>query len=79
MDDESLTAMRAIEHRGDEITYTLIDKLNKTFITPFDREDIHSLAKELDDVIDVINTMVGKLRLYKLERRQQEPGGVLRC
>jgi len=67
VDDESLTAMRAIEHRGDEITYNLIDKLNKTFITPFDREDIHSLAKELDDVIDVINTMVGKLRLYELD------------
>jgi predicted phosphate transport protein (TIGR00153 family) len=66
VDDESLTKMRAIEHRGDEITYTLIDKLNKTFITPFDREDIHSLTKETDDVIDVINTMVGKLRLYKL-------------
>ncbi|MFZ1945943.1 MAG: DUF47 family protein [bacterium] len=66
VDDESLAKMRAIEHRGDEITYTLIDKLNKTFITPFDREDIHSLTKETDDVIDVINTMVGKLRLYKL-------------
>jgi predicted phosphate transport protein (TIGR00153 family) len=66
VDDESLTKMRAIEHRGDEITYTLIDKLNKTFITPFDREDIHSLTKETDDVIDVINTMVGKLRLYRL-------------
>ena len=67
VDDEALTKMRAIEHRGDDITYALIDKLNKTFITPFDREDIHALAKELDDVIDVINTMVGKLRIYKLD------------
>jgi hypothetical protein len=65
--DEALAKMRAIEHRGDETTYALIDKLNKTFITPFDREDIHSLAKELDDVIDVLNTMVGKLRLYELD------------
>jgi predicted phosphate transport protein (TIGR00153 family) len=66
MDDATVTRMDAIEHQGDEITYALIDKLNKTFITPFDREDIHALAKELDDVIDVINAMVGKLRIYKL-------------
>jgi len=36
----------------------IIDQLNKTFITPFDREDIYSLAKELDDVIDMINTIM---------------------
>jgi predicted phosphate transport protein (TIGR00153 family) len=66
IDEATVKRMEAIEHRGDEITYALIDKLNKTFITPFDREDIHSLAKELDDVIDVLNAVVGKMRLYKL-------------
>jgi predicted phosphate transport protein (TIGR00153 family) len=58
--------MRAIEHKGDEIAYSIIDQLNKTFITPFDREDIHSLVKELDDVNDVINTLVGRLSVFKL-------------
>ena len=66
IDEATLKRMEEIEHRGDETTYSVIDKLNKTFITPFDREDIHSLAKELDDVIDVINAMVGKLKIYKL-------------
>jgi len=66
IDDASLRKMETIEHEGDDATYALIAKLNKTFITPFDREDIHALAKELDDVIDVINTMVGKLRVYSL-------------
>jgi len=66
VDEAATKRMEEIEHQGDDATYALIDKLNKTFITPFDREDIHALAKELDDVIDVINTMVGKLKVYKL-------------
>jgi hypothetical protein len=66
VDEVAVKRMEEIEHQGDETTYALIDKLNKTFITPFDREDIHSLAKELDDVIDVIHTMVGKLKTYNL-------------
>jgi predicted phosphate transport protein (TIGR00153 family) len=66
IDEATVKRMEEIEHSGDETTYSVIDKLNKTFITPFDREDIHSLAKELDDVIDVINAMVGKLKIYKL-------------
>ncbi len=58
--------MEEIEHKGDETTHSIIENLNKTFITPFDREDIHKLATELDDIVDVINTIVGRLRLYKL-------------
>lgn len=40
--------------------------MNKTFITPFDREDIHKLATELDDIIDMINTIASRMRVYKL-------------
>jgi predicted phosphate transport protein (TIGR00153 family) len=40
------------EHRGDEIVHTIVQRLNTTFVTPFDREDIHALAEELDDVVD---------------------------
>lgn len=66
VDAAILTRMQEIEHRGDTVTHEIIDHLNKTFITPFDREDIHKLATRLDDVVDVMNTIVGRLRLYRL-------------
>lgn len=50
------------EHRGDELTKAILQRLNSTFVTPFDREDIHALAEELDDVVDDIQT-VSKLML----------------
>jgi hypothetical protein len=62
----SLTQMDSLEHKGDQITHEIIERLNKTFITPFDREDIYKLATELDDVVDMMNTIVGRLRVYKL-------------
>ena len=45
------------EHRGDEITQTILQRLNSTFVTPFDREDIHALAESFDDVVDDIQTV----------------------
>jgi predicted phosphate transport protein (TIGR00153 family) len=45
------------EHKGDELTRSILRRLNSTFITPFDREDIHALAEELDDVVDDIQTV----------------------
>ncbi|MCM8759160.1 MAG: DUF47 family protein [Candidatus Omnitrophica bacterium] len=58
--------IQSLEHQGDEITHTIINELNKTFITPFDREDIYNLAKELDDVIDMFNTITNRMRVYKI-------------
>ena len=55
------------EHRGDEITHTVLKKLNQTFITPFDREDIHKLASSIDDVLDLINAAAERMILYKIE------------
>ncbi len=66
VDAASLAQMDALEHRGDQVTHDIIERLNKTFITPFDREDIYRLATELDDVVDMMNTIVGRLRVYKL-------------
>jgi predicted phosphate transport protein (TIGR00153 family) len=71
VDAAFLTRMGEIEHRGDDATHSIIEHLNKTFITPFDREDIHKLATELDDVVDVMNTIVGRLRIYKLKWSEQ--------
>ena len=66
IDEASLQKIRDIEHQGDEVTHEILDRLNKTFITPFDREDIHALAKELDDIIDMLNTITSRLVVYKL-------------
>jgi len=60
--------MRDIEHEGDKIAYSIIDHLNKTFITPFDREDIHALAKKLDDINDILSTIVSRLKVYKIKK-----------
>jgi predicted phosphate transport protein (TIGR00153 family) len=54
---EAHERIRECERRGDEITRTILQRLNSTFVTPFDREDIHALAEELDDVVDDIQTV----------------------
>ena len=48
--------VKEIEHQCDFLTHEIIQRLNKTFVTPIDREDIHELAKTLDDVMDAIDT-----------------------
>jgi uncharacterized protein len=57
--------IKECERRGDEITRTILQRLNSTFVTPFDREDIHALAEELDDVVDDIQTVSELLLLTK--------------
>ena len=54
-----------IEHIGDEITNKTYVQLNKSFITPFDREDIHELTAHIDDVVDSINGISRRICLYK--------------
>lgn len=63
---EYVKQIKDIEHRGDEITHAVFVKLNSTFITPFDREDIHTLASSLDDVLDFINAAGDRIMLYKI-------------
>ena len=58
--------VQAIEHKGDRTTHAIITKLNQSFITPFDREDIHRLASSLDDVLDFTNSAAHRLVLYKI-------------
>jgi len=62
-----LDQLQEIEHRGDEMTHGIITALNQTFITPFDREDIHRLTSSLDDVLDYVNAAGVRLRLYKIK------------
>ena len=55
-----------IEHRGDEMTHRILIKLNQTFITPLDREDIHLLVSSLDDLLDFIFAAADRLLNYKI-------------
>jgi predicted phosphate transport protein (TIGR00153 family) len=56
-----------VEHKCDVITHEIIQRLNRTFVTPLDREDIHELARSLDDVMDAIDASATLVKLYRLE------------
>ena len=66
VNEDTLSKMGAIEHQADEVAHTIIEQLNKTFITPIDREDIHALTTRLDDVVDMLNTIVSRMRIYNI-------------
>jgi len=59
--------IKELERRGDEMTHQVYVKLNQTFITPFDREDIHELASRLDDILDFVNGASDRLLTYKID------------
>ncbi|MBI3050786.1 MAG: DUF47 domain-containing protein [Acidobacteria bacterium] len=59
-------AIKEVEHACDHITHEILDRLNRTFVTPLDREDIHALASSLDDVMDAIDGAASVIRLYKI-------------
>ena len=65
--DQKRMKIEKIESHGDEITHKIIEKLNTTFITPMDREDIHALASALDDILDYINATAQRLQLYAVK------------
>ncbi len=65
--EDALSKMASIEHQGDDVAHAIIDQLNKTFITPFDREDIYALAKQLDDITDMVNNILGRLKVYDIQ------------
>ena len=58
--------MREAEHQGDEITHAIIRRVNSTFVTPFDREDIYALSAGLDDVMDYMEEAVDLINLYDI-------------
>jgi predicted phosphate transport protein (TIGR00153 family) len=65
--DRKVGKVLDIEHQGDEITHEIVRRLNTTFVTPFDREDIHHLASGLDDVLDHIEAAAEYLQLHQIE------------
>src|SRR5438128_856050 len=58
--------IKEVEHKCDFLTHEVIQRLNRTFVTPIDREDIHALARSLDDVMDAIDAAAAVIRLYSL-------------
>ena len=60
-------AIKEIEHQGDRVTHEIVKRLNTTFITPIDREDIHALATRLDDVLDFIEAAAERLVVYRIK------------
>ena len=78
--DEKLEEMTKIEHQGDTITHEIMFQLNRSFITPFDREDIGLLAHSLDDVTDLIQSSADTMVLYKVKtpgKRARELADIL--
>jgi uncharacterized protein len=64
--------IRDLEHDGDRITHDIINKLNTTFVTPVDREDILELASKLDDVVDFVEEVADYLGLYRIEAPMEQ-------
>jgi predicted phosphate transport protein (TIGR00153 family) len=65
---EKADAIREIEHKCDFLTHEIIQRLNKTFVTPIDREDIHMLARTLDDIMDAIDDAAALIPLYRIQK-----------
>ncbi|MDQ1357051.1 MAG: phosphate transport system protein [Acidimicrobiaceae bacterium] len=66
--DEHYQAIKAFEHQGDQITIELLRRLDSSFVTPYDREDIHALAEELDDVVDDMFSAASLMQLVHVEQ-----------
>jgi uncharacterized protein len=77
--EERAKRIKDIEHAGDELTHQVIERLNRTFITPLDREDIHEIAVRLDDIVDLIDTAVNRLILFKIKSPIEPAKGLARC
>ena len=65
---EQVKQIKDIEHLGDGITHDIVLKLNKTFITPIDREDIHDLASTLDDILDEVDAIADRFLVFKVSQ-----------
>jgi predicted phosphate transport protein (TIGR00153 family) len=71
-DTSTVDLIKDAEHRCDALTHDAIQRLHRTFVTPFDREDLYALASSLDNVMDAIDHAAALVRLYRIE--QVRPG-----
>lgn len=66
--DSQVAEITELEHKGDTITHQIISLVNRTFVTPFDREDIALLAHTMDDIIDFIHSAADSMFIYKIDK-----------
>lgn len=64
--------LRSVEHEADDITHKILNQVNATFVTPFDREDIYRLASRIDDVVDFMEAAGDLIELYQIEEIPKE-------
>lgn len=69
---EKASRIKDIEHQADMLTHRCVDELNRTFITPIDRVDIHQLMKRLDDIVDAVDAATSRILLYDLVEMRPE-------
>lgn len=72
LDSPLFRRLQDIEHEADITTHEIYDKLNRTFVTPFDREDIHALASEMDDIVDLVQSIASRMQLYRVEHSSED-------
>jgi predicted phosphate transport protein (TIGR00153 family) len=77
--EERRRRIKELEHIGDELTHEVIERLNRSFITPIDREDIHDLVCRLDDILDRVDTAVDRICLYRVDKPLIEAKGLAQC
>ncbi len=69
--------IKEIESEADHITHELANRIDATFVTPIDKEDLHALSSELDDVTDCIEACTGRMALYQLTQARPDLGGLV--
>ena len=69
--NDKVAAIKKIEHEADQLTHDVIDRLDRTFVTPIDREDIHLLASRLDNVIDQIDGAARRFQMFRIAVRRE--------
>ncbi len=70
--EAKVTTLKDIEHEADTITHRIYEKMHKTFLTPFDREDIYALANKMDSILDMIEATAVRMYLYKVDNPNNE-------
>ncbi|MGE5328483.1 MAG: DUF47 domain-containing protein [Deltaproteobacteria bacterium] len=70
--EEKVNKMKQIEEEGDENTHIILSQLNKSFITPLDREDIYQIAKEIDEILDYIEDTAHSIFIFGIKNSKQE-------
>src|SRR5207244_6556793 len=81
--EDGVRRIRELEHEGDRLTHDVVDLLNRTFVTPFDRDDMYRLASALDDVCDHVDEAASNISSYGVQRVRpasvQQADMILRC